>query len=191
MGPDFYDYFWGSGNNRSSLFANELHPNGLGYAVMAYLWHNKLNPGDPLAFPMILENLTNTSSTPLNYKQNLLEVGDEYYIDEPFTLTSIPTVLAGSIWIMTENADYYKSTSDFLSFEVDRDVTVYVAYVAGASTLPSWLFAFTDTGLQVNTTNGPYNLYSRVYASGTITLDGNRAGGGDGGSNYIVIVKEN
>jgi len=189
LGPDFYDYFLGSGNNRSSLFADNLHPNGLGYVVMAYLWHNALNPGTPL--PLILENLTNSSLTPLSYKQNLLEIGDEYYVDESFTLTSIPTVLAGSIWIMTANADWNDNSDDFLSFSVDRDVTVYVAYDAGAATLPIWLSElFNYTGLQVNTTNGSYDLYSRDYVSGTILLGGNHAGGGDGGSNYLIIVKE-
>jgi hypothetical protein len=46
--------------------------------------------------------------------------------------------------------------------------------------------------LQIDTTSESLELYSKNYASGsTITLGGNRAGGGTGTSNYIVIVKEN
>lgn len=184
LGPNFYDYFLG--HNRSSLFADTGHPNGLGHAVMAYLWHNVLNPSHPVQPPLVLEDLNRPT-----YKQNLLEVGNEYYIDETFTLTDIPPDLDNDIWIMTANADRTNSTPGFLSFIVDRNVTVYVAYDSGA-VLPDWLLTFfTDTGLQVGTTNGVLHLYSRDYASGSmIEVDGNSAGGGTGASNYIVIVAE-
>jgi lysophospholipase L1-like esterase len=39
VGPDLYNFFF----HRPSLFADELHPNALGYEAMAYLWHNELN----------------------------------------------------------------------------------------------------------------------------------------------------
>ena len=181
-GPDFYNYF--IGYDRSSLFADHSHPNGLGYAVMAYLWHNALNPGNQVQLPLVLDNLD-----PLGYKQNLLEKGDNYYIDETYSLTDIPPELDGATWIMTANADKTNSTSDFLSFEVDRNVAVYVGYHSDASTLPEWLLDFADSGLEIGTTNGLLNLYAKDFASGTrVTLGGNHAGGGDGGSNYVVIL---
>jgi hypothetical protein len=185
LGPDFYQYFLGSGANRSSLFLDRVHPNALGDVIMAYLWHNELNQDNPQPLPMILENLD-----PVNYKQNLLEEGDYYYIDESFTLTQVPPVLAGSIWVMTANADGINTSADFLSFEVDRNVTVYVAYDASAPTLPDWLRSdFTDTGLQVDTTNGLLNLYSKDYeGSDLVSLGGNRNAGGSGTENYIVVV---
>jgi lysophospholipase L1-like esterase len=52
IGPDFFDFF----ENRSKLFYDNLHPNGLGYEAMSYLWHNALNPGDPLTLPGYLLN---------------------------------------------------------------------------------------------------------------------------------------
>jgi lysophospholipase L1-like esterase len=183
VGPDFYDYFLGQGKNRSSLFTDSVHPNGLGYAVMAYLWNNSLTGNS--TFPFIVESLD-----PLKYKQNLLEEGDKYYIDENYVLTDIPAELESGLWIMTANADGISADSDFLSFNIDRNVSVYVAYDGNASMLPDWLSTFADTGLQVGTTNGSLNLYSRDYASGPISLGGNMAGGGTGPSNYIVIVVE-
>lgn len=179
LGPDFYTYF----ENRSSLFADSAHPNGLGYAVMAYLWNNSLTGNS--TFPFIVESLD-----PLEYKQNLLEEGDKYYIDENYALTDIPAELESGLCIMTANADGISTDSDFLSFNIDRNVSVYVAYDGNASMLPDWLSTFADTGLQVGTTNGSLNLYSRDYASGLISLGGNMAGGGTGPSNYIVIVVE-
>lgn len=187
FGPDFYAYFLGSGTNRSSLFVDTVHPNGLGHAVMAHLWHNALIPGSPVQLPLVVDDLDRPT-----YKQNLLEVGDEYYIDATsFTLSDIPTELDGGTWIMTANADRTNSSLGFLSFRVDRDVTVYAAYDSGA-VLPDWLLtSFADTGLEIGTTNGALHLYGRDYASGsTVELDGNRAGGGTGASNYIVIVAE-
>ncbi|MDL1975142.1 MAG: GDSL-type esterase/lipase family protein [Deltaproteobacteria bacterium] len=50
--PDFFEFF----KTRPSLFADELHPNGLGYEAMAYLWHNELNEDNYLALPPYLEN---------------------------------------------------------------------------------------------------------------------------------------
>jgi lysophospholipase L1-like esterase len=187
FGPDFYAYFLGSGTNRSSLFVDTVHPNGLGHAVMAHLWHNALIPGSPVQLPLVVDDLDRPT-----YKQNLLEVGDEYYIDATsFTLSDIPTELDGGTWIMTANADRTNSSLGFLSFRVDRDVTVYAAYDSGA-VLPDWLLtSFADTGVEIGTTNGALHLYGRDYASGsTVELDGNRAGGGTGASNYIVIVAE-
>jgi lysophospholipase L1-like esterase len=55
VGPDLYNFFF----YRPSLFADELHPNALGYEAMAYLWHNELNrdnPDNQLALPPYLEN---------------------------------------------------------------------------------------------------------------------------------------
>ncbi|MDL1976939.1 MAG: GDSL-type esterase/lipase family protein [Deltaproteobacteria bacterium] len=179
LGPDFYTYF----ENRSSLFADSAHPNGLGYAVMASLWNNSLTGHS--TFPFIVENLD-----PLEYKQNLLEEGDKYYIDENYALTDIPAEVESGVWIMTANADGISTDFDFLSFNIDRNVSVYVAYDGNASMLPDWLSTFADTGLQVGTTNGSLNLYNRDYASGPISLGGNMAGGGTGTSNYIIIVVE-
>jgi hypothetical protein len=93
---------------------------------------------------------------------------------------------------MTAYGDRFNASADFLSFEVDRNVAVYVAYDSTASVLPDWLSTFTNTGFQVSTTSGSLRLYRREYdGTSPITLGGNRAGGGTGSSNYLVIVKEN
>jgi lysophospholipase L1-like esterase len=188
LGPDLYDYFLGSGSNRSSLFHDHLHPNGLGYAVMAHLWHNVLNPDNTIPLPSVVEDLQ-----PIYYKQNLLEMGDNYYIDEAYTLTSFPPELDGGIWIMTSNDDREKTASNFLSFIIDFTATVYVAYDSNASSLPDWLLSFNDTGLEIQTTD-PFTptlqLFSMPVTSSPapLIMGANHAGGGDGVSNYIAIV---
>ncbi len=194
IGPNFYDYFLGAGANRFSLFNDVWHPNSLGHKVIAHLWHNSLNPGSPVALPFVLNNLSRSTGSPY-IKQNLLEVGDLYYRDKASTLASIPPVLNNGRWIMSVNAEAGNTSSNYISFDADRSVTVYIAYDAGATSLPSWMSSFSPTGLTVETTDllSPIlKLYSRSYGAGTITLGGNMATGASGAlSNYIAIVVEN
>ncbi len=192
IGPDFYGYFLGDGENRFSLFADRLHPNGLGYAVMAQLWRNALTGAT--ALPFVLANLAHSTSAPY-LKQNLLEVGDTYYVDSTATLSSIPAELRDGIWVMTANAERDNTASDYLDFSIDRPATVYVGYDAAAPALPDWLVGFTDTGLQIattDTTTPTLRVYSASYAAGTVRLGGNRAAGASGnGSHYVVVVVPN
>lgn len=187
VGPDFFSFFLSEDVNRSSLFPDYVHPNGLGHPVIAHLWHNNITGVEIL--PFILEDIF-----PSTYKQNLLEVGDTYYVDETFTLTSIPSELEGGIWIMTENADKSNTQDNFLSFTVDRSVDVYVAYDPRATILPDWLNGFVHAGtLGVSDPGTSFlDLYRADEMNGIIDLGGNLAGGASGAlSNYIVIVVAN
>jgi lysophospholipase L1-like esterase len=196
VGPDFYNYFLGAGANRYSMFDDTLHPNALGYSVIAHLWHNALNPSAPVALPFVLDNLTPSTVAPY-LKQTLVESGDNYYTDEPtYTITDdIPAALTNGRWILTDNANKANTSSNYVSFSVDRAVTVYIAYDAGATALPAWMNGYINTGLTLQTTDplSPVlNLYSKGFGVGSITLGGNMqspAAGAD--SNYSAIVVEN
>ncbi len=191
VGPDFFSYFLTTTTNRRSLIGDKVHPNGLGMAVMAQLWNNAL-AGTSIV-PFILEDLVPSTIEPF-VKQNLLIVGRRYYSDETYTLNSFPAELDGGIWIMTANADKANSTNNYLSFNVDRNVKVYIAYDSGATVLPDWLSgSFTPTGLQLSTTNPvvpAFDLYWADNVTGNVTLGGNIADGANALANYIVIVVE-
>jgi len=210
VGPDFYSYFLTVAENRNSLFDN-VHPNGLGHVLMSRLWHHYLTGNSTLPtrsqLPFVLEGfcLRLTSSAcvdPMEYKQNLLEAdGDPYYVDETYSLTSIPALLDGGIWISTANADKVNSRGDYLTFNVDRNVDVYIAYDPAATVLPGWMSGFTDTFQTVSVTDpgaSTLKLYHKTYVygvdtpiDGTIQLGGNLASGASGANrNYLVIVKE-
>ncbi len=194
IGPNFYSYFLGAGSNRFSLFADIWHPNALGHRVMAYLWHNALNPGSTVALPFVLGNLTPSTTAPY-LKQNLLEAGDVYYVDQGHTLISIPPSLVDGIWIMTANNDVNNSSASYITFDIDRSSSVYIAYDAGASALPGWMSSYINTGLSVSTTDSlspSLNLYRRNYNPGTVTLGGNMFAGANGSnSNYLAIIIPN
>lgn len=191
-GPDFFGYFLGDGVNRFSLYREPIHPNSLGYAVKAHLWQNALNPDRPVALPFILENLAPSTISPF-LKQNLLQAGNTYYVDEAYRLTEIPTVLRDGIWIEMANADANSMSETYLTFDADRPVRVYVAYDAAADARPEWMAPFQDTGLRVRTDNPQapvHAVFRRDYPIGTINLGGNKATGAAGvNAHYIVIVR--
>ena len=194
VGPDFFDYFMPSATtNLSSLFSDIFHPNGLGYVVMASLWHNFLNPASPVPLPFVLNGLA--FSTGIAPQQNLIENGDMYYLDRSYTLSNIPALLDGGRWIMPENYDKNNTDANYLSFNTDRPVNVYIAYDGGATALPDWMSGFTDAGETIST-NDPASpilrLYVRSYTTaGAITLGGNLQGSAAGAdSNYVAIVVE-
>jgi len=206
VGPDFWDCFLGN-ENWFSLFYDDLHLNALGYVVMARLWHDVITgvldytmPCDLLGF--ILKNLSRSTEAPY-LKQNLLTTGNEYYVDENFVINSLPDGLAieNGIWVMTANTDKDNTDPIYVSFDVDRNVKVYVAYDFDPDdplqVLPSWLGSFMDTGVDLGVDDpvATLRLFEADFSPGTVELGGNlyhdtlTAQGAD--SNYIVIVIEN
>jgi lysophospholipase L1-like esterase len=173
---------------RADLFADDLHPNALGHAIIADLWYN-----------VLLGDSTGTSIVPFaadalsrpNYKQNLLEPGDVYLVDSAATLTDVPTALTSAVWIMPAQSDAGSTAASFLEFDLDRSATVYVAYDADAASLPEWVnpatSGFIDTGTQLTTTQTNYRIFSAPFGTGNVSLGGNHAtGGGDAADMYLV-----
>lgn len=75
-----------------------------------------------------------------------------------------------------------RTESDFLSFDINKPATVYVAYYAWHE-IPSWLSGFTKTGDRLNT-NRVMNIFSKDYGAGKVTLGGN----GNGENHYTVMA---
>ena len=211
-GPDFFGFFYDNNGtpgttsddtDRVSLYDGDVHPNSLGVHIMADLWRNALTGAT--TEPFYLHRLCNrlvsagcTAVSPTNHKQNLLQAGNVTYIDATFTLTSVPPALANGIWIQTANAlaERNNTSASYIDFTVDRPVTVYVAYDAGAASVPNWLnpsmSSFVDAGLDIQTSDPSsptLHVYSRSYTAGTVSLGGNLASGAGGAnSNYLVVV---
>ncbi len=202
-GPNFFEFFYDSANDydRFSMYQDNLHPNALGQKVLATLWHNALTGMS--VTPFYLDFLCNrmesadcSATSPTSHKQTFLATNyPRYYIDEDFEVLSKPNVLKNGIWIQTANSEFNNTDAEYLYFEVDRSVRVYVAYDAGAATLPNWLNSnYSNTGMTI-TTNDPNSptlrVYSRTFSAGSVSLGGNLAAGAAGAnSNYIVVVKE-
>ncbi len=173
---------------RTDLYADDLHPNALGHAIIAQLWYNILlgdSTGTTIV-PFVADLLSRA-----DYKQNLLEAGDEYFVDSVAELTSVPASLENAVWIMTAQGDAGNGSSSFLSFELDRSATLYVAYDADASSLPAWLDPTTSpfevTGLQMTTSQTTYQVYSRPVGAGGVTLGGNNSAGAAGAADMYLV----
>jgi len=200
LGPDFFSCFLTATNNRFSLFADSLHPNALGHAMMAGLWADVIINGPP-TFPMdpcpspvyIVESLDAYTH---GHKQNLLEVGDEYYNDEAFSLTNVPTELRDGVWITQDNADRADATAGFLSFDAGASaVTVYIAFDPAGSAPTSSTHAFAPVVLPGPLSvsdpaiiGGDLSIVQATTVTGTVTIGGTASGGGPASQAYVVIV---
>ena len=194
LGPDFFTYFMPTQtSNLRSLFVDDVHPNSLGHSAMSVLWHNTLRSANPLPLPFVLNGLGAASS--LVPKQNLIESGDYCYLNSGFKVTAVPAVLAGGRWVIASNNDRLKTTSTYLTFSVDRPVTLYVGYDSAAAVLPGWMNGFANTGLTLTTTNAAapaLTLYSKSFPSGPIVLGANLQSPASGAkANYVAVVVEN
>ncbi len=137
--------------------------------------------------------LSATGIMPGSYEPAYLNIGDEYYIDRNYTLLSIPGDYTGALWIKTANDDKSNGDDEFMSFQINREANVYVAYDDRATSQPDWLQNnFTETGnsIQVNDIGvNTLNLYEKKYFSGEVVLGGNMATGAVGAeSMYIVLI---
>ena len=122
-----------------------------------------------------------------NYEVNIdsLQNGERVYIDRSYTFTNIPGAITGATYIKTANNDKGSTVNTFLSFTVDEPVTVYVGHDNRITPKPSWLNSFTDTGMDLVTSDTTLELYSKSFPAGTVVLGGND---GSGKSMYSVVV---
>lgn len=98
---------------------------------------------------------------------------------------------------MTANADRNEVAASYVTFDVDRNADLFVAYDANANSVPEWLSGFLDTGEMVGTSN-PNAPSLRLYRmplyvpNGTVrvSLGGNSGLTTRANSNYVAIVVE-
>jgi lysophospholipase L1-like esterase len=198
-GPDLFSCFLTPTVNRFSLFKDTLHPNALGYVVMAALWRDAITgtpatpPFDSCPSPVyILESLDPYVH---GHKQNLLEEGDEYYTDEAFILTNIPSELANGIWVSQANADRGNRDEEFLTFDAGQSpVSVYIAFdPAGNPPLAlSHVFEAVTLSADLTVSDPGVGALSIVKASGVtgwVSIGGNSsASNATPQQGYVVVV---
>ena len=120
-----------------------------------------------------------------------LSTGSTYYLDRSYTITSMPAHLQGRLGIKTRNDDKHETDEVWLTFDINREADIYVAYNDDATALPNWMDDYADTGERILTTdpNTDFDLYKKRFGAGGIVLGANNAPGAqDTGSNYIVLA---
>jgi hypothetical protein len=117
------------------------------------------------------------------------------YTDRTYTFQQVPYILKGASYIATANGDKFVSTRKFISFNVNKDVSVYIAYDDRHSIRPDWLSRFKNTGLDlfIKEPNQRlrFSLFKLDHAAGRVDLGGNYPNT-DVGNNgmYAVIVDD-
>ncbi len=116
-----------------------------------------------------------------------LQNGARAYVDrKQHKYSAVPAALNGATYIKTANSDNKSKAASFLTFDVNQDVTVYVAHDDRITAKPSWLgteTTFDDIVISGNT----FSIFASDYLAGTITL-GNNQGGRKTNMYTVVIV---
>ncbi|AMR30105.1 hypothetical protein A0256_01070 [Mucilaginibacter sp. PAMC 26640] len=146
-----------------------------------------------LATPELVTDITTATGAKL--KLNNFIAGANYYTDRDYRITTkTPGYLLKNPIIETFNDDKINTLSSYLSFNLNRASTVYIAYDPRAKEIPAWLQSWTKTTDQVGVTDpniSSLDLYAKDYAAGPVTLGGNLSDSATGAlTHYLVIVKE-
>ncbi len=101
----------------------------------------------------------------------------------------------GLTYIATSQDATDLDQDDLLSFTVDEDVTVYVAYEClnrlYSSTIPKWLMEFEKVdGDPIVAQYRTFDIYSRCFPAGTIILPGADGKSHNVSRNYFVMVRK-
>jgi hypothetical protein len=135
--------------------------------------------------PEVRNPLTITGLTQSSYEWSTLSNGTKVYVDRSFTYSSIPEEYDGLRYLQTSNDDKNSTENQFLSFDVSRDVVVYVAYDERNTAIPAWLNNWVDTDQVLVNSDTSLHIYSKNFQKGKVILGGNF---GSGLSMYTVIV---
>jgi hypothetical protein len=133
-----------------------------------------------------INNLSVASGKQYEVVYDGLKEGSAVYIDRDYAVTGYPLSLEGAVYIQTANDDKMRTESDFLSFQVNRDVTVYLAHDTRIAAKPAWLDEFAQTDDDLVISDAVFSIFSKDFPAGLVTLGGNA---GQVTSNmYVVIV---
>ena len=137
-------------------------------------------------------NITSVSSGAA-YDVGMSSLGAVAYIDEPYLLAALTPTLQNLPMIQTAMGDAAANTTNNVTFTLDQSGTVYVAIDKRLTTLPAFLTGWTLTTESTDINSGVsagYNVYSKHFAAGSVTLGGNHETPAAGsGSMYMVFIK--
>ena len=128
----------------------------------------------------------------------IFEESDTYYMNRDYVVTAIPDEVLEEVadkeayWIKTSNDDKHNTDENQLTFEVDTNVWVYIAYDRRAATPPDWVTErFEDMEVDISTGDIPLGIWKSMeeFPAGLVQLHGNDFGGAMGAaSNYAAFV---
>lgn len=142
----------------------------------------------------LISNIYAASGKP--YELAKCRIGRTYYIDRTYTITSVSNVTYDGLWcIKTSNDDAMRDDRGFLTFDLNRNATIYIYFDRRMTSPPGWTSTlYNQNSKQIYTSDGPMDyfvVYSCKSQPGTITLGGPHYNGGSGArSMYVVAFRE-
>ena len=135
-----------------------------------------------------------TNVNPSNYQITNFNIGNTNYIDRDYIINDIPAELEGALGIKTANADKLNNSSSFLTFDIDNDATLYIAYDSRANPYPSWLtsnYELTSFALKNSDSSlGHFSIWQRPLSAGIVSIPGNLYNSPvNVGTNYFILIK--
>lgn len=122
-------------------------------------------------------------------------IGRPCRTDRADSIVSLPGAYDGAILARYASADATSTGTGFLTLTLPAAATVAVAYDSRATTLPTWLADWSPTGQSVSvrergTTEQTisFNVRTKGFPAGMVSIDGPRSGGGDAPSGYLLMI---
>ena len=142
----------------------------------------ELRPDPRTDIQLKLTNLKTASKK--RYGVFNISAGEKMYIDRKHTFTSpIPPTIDGELTIRPANNDKFSDTTNvkFISFDVNRDVNVYILYTHVNTTLEAdwlndsndWISASYTIPTSLNSDEANRLVRMKSFPAGTIELPGN------------------
>ena len=153
-----------------------------GNDTLTVIYNEPQDTNPPVSSSDLISNLNVITGKAYQVVENIA-IGSKSYIDRSYKFKKLPDFLINASYIMTAKGDRYKRGYPFISFDVNQNVTVYIAHYDGIIEKPSWLNQFTDTGYDLET-NVRMSIYKKDFPAGRIELGEN----GGGAAMYSVMI---
>ncbi len=145
--------------------------------------------------PVVVSSIAVASGKTYVAMKGVMAVGAKAYTDRTYkTMSPLPSIVQGATYIQTANNDKVSKpgSTSFLSFNVDRAVTVYVAH-DNRIAAPKWLTStFTKTTSTITNTDfyGQQHLaiFKRDFPQGKVTLGSNVDKTGNCNMYMVIVV---
>lgn len=122
-----------------------------------------------------------TNVSPAGLQFDTLEVGKHSHLFRDYTIVEAPDYYVGKLYLKT-NADDKLNAELTIAFDTDDLVSVFVAFDVRYPP-PGWLSDWISTGNQLITTDTVFDIYTKAFTAGRVTLGENN----HGGSMYMVM----
>ena len=155
----------------------------------------RVRPSKAYRHRAFVHDFWSDSGRPYEFDWEGLAAGKLHYTDREYRILQVPPELAGLPFLRTANNDDRRLIDRLVSFRSDSKVTLLVGVDARNPEPLAWMRigeddGFQDTGLRITTNDPTFNVYSKEFPAGEISLGPNLNKPNDTGrGNYIVLFR--